>query len=161
MIALAALAAALCTIAATAALAAPRTAAEHSAVRTHSLDGTWTTHVRLTDAPPGVPSDFEALDTFVRGGELLVSSSAAMPATRSLAHGSWTRTSRRHAQSSFRWFRFDPSGQFVGTQRVVRTMRVSRGGATFHADDVITLLSPTGAVVATIHGTEVGKRLAG
>jgi hypothetical protein len=127
----------------------------------HRLNGTWLTQVTLSDAPPGAPSSFSALDTFLPRGGLLVSSSAPNPASRGLAHGSWTHRDHRSFTSSFSWFRFDATGQYVGTQQVKRTMTLSRDQKTFRSHDVIRILAPTGAVLATIHGTEVGTLLAG
>jgi len=123
------------------------------------MNGTWETTVELSDAPPGAPASFSALDTFVPGGGLLVSSSAPGPAGRTLAHGTWTHTGHRQFTSTFVWFRFDGTGACVGTQQVQRTMHLSRSRARFQATDVIEIISPTGAVVATIHGTEVGRLL--
>jgi hypothetical protein len=125
------------------------------------LNGTWTTTVQLTDAPPGAPTSFNALDTFLPGGSLLVSSSAPNPALRTLAHGTWVRTGDRRFASSFVWFRFDATGQYIGTQRVSRTMVLAKNGDSFQASDVVQVVSPTGAVVATIHGTEAGTLLRG
>jgi hypothetical protein len=125
----------------------------------HELNGTWATTVQLTDAPPGAPTSCNALDTFLTDGGLLVSSSAANPASRGLAHGTWTHLAHRNFTATFVWFRFDPSGQPVGTQRVQRTMKVSRDGSSFTATDLIEVIAPSGAVLATIHGTEVGQLL--
>jgi len=90
---------------------------------------------------------------------LLVSSSVDGPTLRGLAHGTWTRTGDRKFASSFTWFRFDPTGKFVGLQRVRRTMSVSANLKSFSSTDVIEIISPTGTVVATIHGTEQGTKL--
>jgi hypothetical protein len=125
------------------------------------LNGTWTTTVQLTDAPPGAPTSFNALDTFLPGGSLLVSSSAPSPGLRTLAHGTWIRTGDHRFASTFVWFRFDPTGQYIGTQRVSRTMVLAKNGASFQASDIVEVVSPTGAVVATIHGTESGTLLRG
>ena len=123
------------------------------------LNGTWTTTVTLTDAPPNVESSFRALDTFLPGGGLLVSSSAANPALRSLAHGEWIRTGNRQFASTFVWFRFDATGSFVGTQRVTRTINLAQNLHSFQSTDTIEVIAPTGAVLATIHGTEAGTLL--
>jgi hypothetical protein len=156
---LTALSVAICTVATTGASAKTSSAAHSGSSSTQQLNGTWATTIQLTDAPPGAPSSFKALDTFLPGGGLLVSSSAPMPSTRGLAHGSWTHTGHRAFSSTFVWFRFDATGQYVGTQQVHRTMKLSKDGQTFHATDVVEVLAPTGAVVATIHGTEVGTLL--
>jgi len=150
-------------IATSAALAA--TGRDHAQVLAapngQQLNGTWTTTVQLTDAPPGAPTSFNALDTFLPGGSLLVSSSAPNPALRTLAHGTWTRTGDYRFASTFVWFRFDPTGLYVGTQRVSRTMVLATNGTSFQASDIVQVVSPTGAVVATIHGTESGTLLRG
>jgi hypothetical protein len=130
--------------------------ADHSPSSSKELNGTWLTSIQLTDAPPGAPSSFNALDTFLPGGGLVVSSSAAGPTLRSLAQGSWTHLGHRNFTSTFVWFRFDPTGQPLGTQRVRRTMRVSESGTTFSGTDIVEIVAPTGAVLATIHGTESG-----
>lgn len=88
-----------------------------------------------------------------------MSSSAPNPATRSLAHGTWIHTHGRQFKSTFVWFRFDPTGQYVGTQRVQRTIQLAKGQASFHSTDVIEVIAPNGVVVATFHGTEVGELL--
>ncbi len=122
----------------------------------HKLSGTWATSIQISDAPPGAPSGFNALDTFEPGGGLVVSSSAPNPATRSLAHGYWTHTNQQNYTSTFVWFRFDAAGAFVGTQRVRRTMEISQNGERFSGTDVIEVIAPSGAVVATLHATESG-----
>jgi hypothetical protein len=131
----------------------------HAPAPVHELDGTYLTAVQLTDAPPGAPASFNALDTFLPDGALLVSSSAPAPSSRGLAHGSWTHVGHRTFTSTFVWFRFDPTGLAVGTQRVQRTMRLSPDGSSFSATDVVEIVAPTGAVLATIHGTETGTLL--
>lgn len=161
LVVLVSLLAAIGTVGATAALAdTPRPSAHHPSPRPdHDLNGTWLTTVQLADAPPGAPSSFNALDTFLPDGGLLVSSSAPLPSTRGLAHGTWTHVGHQNYTSTFTWFRFDASGQAVGTQRVRRTMRFSPSGASFSATDVVEIIAPTGTVLATIHGTESGTLL--
>jgi len=154
---------AIAAIAASAALAA--TGRDHARLSTApngtQLNGTWTTTVKLTDAPPGAPAAFNALDTFMPGGSLLVSSSAPGPGLRTLAHGTWIRTGDHRFAATFVWFRFDPTGQYLGTQRVSRTMVVAPNGSAFQASDTVQVISAAGAVVATIHGTESGTLLRG
>lgn len=127
--------------------------------QTNQLTGTWQTQVTLTNPPPGVDATFQALDTFVAGGGILVSSSQAHPTARSLAHGNCAHTGERQYACTFVWFRFDATGAFVGMQRVRRTMTVSQDGGSFESTDTIEVLAPNGTVVATIQGTETGHRL--
>ena len=124
------------------------------------LSGTWTTWVSLTNPPPGVDATFQALDTFTPGGGILVSSSQSHPTARSLAHGNCAHTGGRDYACTFVWFRFDPTGTYIGMQRVRRTMTVSADGNSFTSTDTIDVLAPDGTVVATIQGTETAQRLA-
>jgi hypothetical protein len=124
------------------------------------LSGTWITSISLTNPPPGVDATFQALDTFVAGGGLLVSSAQSHPATRSLAHGNCAHTQGQTYACSFVWFRFDPaSGSYLGMQRVRRTMTLSTDQTSFEATDTVEVLAPNGTVVASIQGTEAGRRL--
>src|SRR3954468_575484 len=83
------------------------------------LKGTWLTAVALTNPPPGVDATFQALDTFVPGGGILVSSSQSHPVARSLAHGTCAHAQGQDFTCTFVWFRFDPvTGVFAGSQRV-------------------------------------------
>lgn len=152
---------ALCIVTATAAFASTTDTAPTapSSPLDHRLHGTWTTTVQLSDAPAGAPSRFNALDTFLPGGALVVSSSAPNPTSRSLGQGSWNHSGHQNFTSTFVWFRFDASGQPVGTQRVRRAMKLSHDETSFEATDVIEVVSPTGAIVATLHGTEAGTLL--
>lgn len=127
---------------------------------TPQLSGTWMTTISLTNPPPGVDAAFQALDTFVAGGGILVSSSQSHPTTRSLAHGNCVHTHGQTFACTFVWFRFDPtSGSYLGMQRVRRTMTVSDDRKSFQATDTVEVLAPNGTVVASIQGTETGQRL--
>ncbi|HZT16766.1 MAG TPA: hypothetical protein VFA19_12550 [Gaiellaceae bacterium] len=124
------------------------------------LSGTWITTVSLTNPPPGVDATFQALDTFVAGGGILVSSSQSHPTTRSLAHGSCVHTRAQTFACTFAWFRFDPAtGSYLGMQRVRRTMTLSNDQKSFQAADIVEVLAPDGTVVASIKGSEAGRRL--
>ena len=129
------------------------------APKSQRLSGTWMTTVTLEDPPPGVAASFRALNTFVMSGELLVSSSVGLPATRSLAHGDWIRTGNRRFASSFVFFRFDPAGAFIGSQRVHRTILLASSLNAFTSTDVIEILDPSGTVIRSSRATEVGQRL--
>lgn len=127
--------------------------------QTRQLEGTWMSTVTLQNPPPGAAATFHGLNTFIRGGRLLVSSSQAMPVTRSLAHGEWARTGNRRYASTFVAFRYDPAGNFVGTLRVRRELTLSPSGDQFEATDVVEFLAPDGSVIATLDATEVATRL--
>jgi hypothetical protein len=127
--------------------------------QTRQLEGTWMSTVTLQSPPPGAEATFRAMNTFIRGGRLLVSSSQAMPATRSLAHGEWARIGNRRFSSTFVAFRYDPAGNSVGTLRVRRELTLAPSLDQFEATDVVEFLSAGGSVIATLNATEVATRL--
>ncbi len=152
---------ALALIALTAVVAAGpiAAAADKKAPKSQRLSGTWMTTVTLEDPPPGIAASFRALNTFLPSGELLVSSSAGLPTLRSLAHGDWIRTGNRRFASSFVFFRFDPTGAFIGLQRVHRTILLAESLNAFTSTDVVEILDPSGTVTRSSRATEVGERL--
>jgi hypothetical protein len=123
------------------------------------LNGTWLSQVSLVNPPPGIDATFQALNTFVPGGAVLVSSSQGHPTARSLAQGDCTHTAAQQYSCTFVWFRFDPTGAYIGTQRVRRTMTVSSGFDAFQSTDTIEVLAPDGTVLATLQGSETAHRL--
>lgn len=123
------------------------------------LGGTWITTIELVNAPPGIEPRFQALNTFLGSGELVVSSSQPNPGLRVLAHGQWVRTGNRRFASTMLWFRFDPTGKYIGMQRVRRTIELAASLTRFTSEDVIEVLTPDGVVVASINGRETGTRL--
>jgi hypothetical protein len=129
--------------------------------RPSQLAGTWLSTVTLATPPPGVDASFLALDTFSRGGAVLVSSNQVNPGSRSLAHGEWTRIGNRRFASTFTWFRFDPTGKPIGTQRVQRTMVLSADGDSFESTDTVQVLAPDGTVLASTQATETARRISG
>lgn len=129
--------------------------------RPSQLAGTWLSTVTLLTPPPGVDPTFLALDTFTRGGGLLVSSNQSNPSLRSLAHGEWSQTGNRRFASTFSWFRFDGAGKPIGMQRVQRTMVLSADGNSFESTDTVQVLAPDGTVIASAQATEVAYRISG
>lgn len=121
--------------------------------------GTWLTTVHLINPPPGVGADFQALDTFTPGHQLLVSSAQAKPGTRTLGQGGWTYLGQRRYAASFTWFRFDATGTYVGMQRVRQTVELAQDGASYTTRDAVEILSPEGTVIVTIRATEIGQRV--
>ena len=133
----------------------PKVAA--SAIR--QVEGTWMSRVTLQSPPPGVDANFLALNTFSRGGRLLVSSSQSLPALRSLAHGEWAWIANRRFASTMVWFRFDAAGKFVGLQRVRRELTLAPDLNSFEATDIVEVIAADGTVVATLRATESATRL--
>ena len=123
------------------------------------LEGTWMSNVTLQNPPPGIDASFLALNTFGAGGDVVVSSSQGHPAQRSLAQGEWKRIANRRFACTFTWFRFDAAGQFIGTQRVRRTMTLAPSLRTYTSIDIVEVVAPNGVVVATLNATETATRV--
>jgi hypothetical protein len=153
----------LAVFAVTVALVVAAGAAAHTAGKPQPaprLSGTFLTKIALTNPPAGIDATFQALDTFVPGGGILVSSSQSHPTTRSLAHGSCAHTTSNSFTCTFAWFRFDPAtGSYVGMQRVHRDMTLAPNGDSFVATETVQVIAPDGTVVASLAATETGQRL--
>jgi hypothetical protein len=142
-----------------AAAASLSTSSSAATPKTQQLTGTWLSTITLVNPPPGIPSSFMALNTFFPSGELIASSSQILPATRTLAHGGWTRVGNRRFVTTFTAFRFDPTGTFAGMLRVRRALTLAPDSRSLTASDIVEMLNPAGAVVASFQATETGHRL--
>ena len=128
--------------------------------RDQQLQGTWMTTVSIENPRP---ASTRSSSRSIRSCPVGRCSCRALPRSRACA-ALRPRPVGPNRQSPVRvnlvWFRFDPAGAFAGTQRVRRTVSLTRALDAFHATDVVEIINPAGAVVATLHATEVGKRLA-
>lgn len=124
----------------------------------HQLEGTWIVTVKAIDPPPGTPSTFLSLMTFLPGGSMLETSSTGTTA-RGPAHGEWARTGDRQFATIMLMFRFD-QGKFVGIQRVTRTMQLGEKLDEFRAVAIVERIDADGKLISRGRSTETGRRLA-
>ena len=127
------------------------------------LDGTWMVTVTRINPPPGLAPTFKSLMSYARGGVMIETATGSIPSTRrGPALGQWERIGNRRFATSMWFFRFDPvTGISVGSQRVDRTMQLSRNRESFTAVGLVQQFDVDGNPVGPpLRATEVGQRLA-
>lgn len=121
-----------------------------------ALVGTWDVTLSIPGAPPG-----RVLATFNSDGTTV--ESAAVPGTiRGASHGVWERIGSDLFAVTRVFFRFSPTGAFLGTQKVNATVRVAPppDRNSFTAVSISELRDPSGAIVASgLRGTAQGVRM--
>jgi hypothetical protein len=119
----------------------------------NQIVGSWELNV---DRGPALPP-VRALTTFTRDGSMI---DTANLATRTPSHGVWEHVKGRLYSNTHIFFRFDPAGVFLGTQKINETVRLARDGESFTAVAISDLFDPSGNLVlgglrATITATRI------
>lgn len=107
----------------------------------NQIVGSWELSV---DRGPVLPP-VKALATYTRDGSLV---NTANLATRGPAHGTWEHVKSRLYADSHIFFRFDPAGAYLGTQRIDETVQLAPDGESFTAVAISSLFDPNGNLVA-------------
>lgn len=130
-----------------------------------TLVGAWRTAITLVDCqtgqPVGVPP-IRGLQTFNLGGTLSEYGigPGSTPALRSPGTGVWERDHGwRDHSVTFVYYRYDPSGAFIGSQRVVSDLRLAASRDGFESISVVEILDVSDNVVATRCAAVVGTRV--
>ena len=102
--------------------------------RARKIEGVWDVRVTRRDCQTGDPTGINprVMNMFNRGGTLLETPSGP-PTRRGPGLGTWQHLGGRSYSSVFRFFRFNADGTFAGTQRVARTIELSRDANEFTA----------------------------
>ena len=103
--------------------------------------GSWQLSV---DRGPVLPP-VKALTTFTRDGGMI--DTANLP-NRGPSHGAWEHVNGRLYANTHIFFRFDPTGAYLGTQKINETVRLARDGESFTAVAISNLFDPNGNLVA-------------
>jgi hypothetical protein len=128
-----------------------------------TIAGVWRTVVtprRCQTGEPAAPS-FAGLFTFHAHGTMSEYGigPGSSPALRSPGHGVWQREHGWQDYSfAFTFYRYNPSGVFIGSQTVSAALELERGGDTFTTKSGLEILDANGAVLATACATAVGRR---
>lgn len=128
----------------------------------NQIAGTWDVTV---DRPQPL-SDLKSLQTLTGDGSTIEIANVGT-ALRSPSHGAWERLEERRYASTMVFFRYDPqSGAYLGTQKIVSTLRLSPDGGSYSGVAVSTLYDPAGNVVlaglaAGISGVRINVEAAG
>jgi hypothetical protein len=127
-----------------------------------TIQGTWRTVVTprncQTDAP--FPS-LAGLFTFNEGGTMAEYGigPGSSPALRSPGHGVWHREHGwRDYSFAFTFYRYDPNGGLLGSQRVRAALELFPGGDEFASRSVIEVLDVNNNVIGVGCATAAGQR---
>ncbi len=85
-------------------------------------EGTWLVEVRVSDAPPGFPVPFTALETYSRSGGIVTSNNN--PLIPRPGQGAWTKSGSDGYTASIIFFFFDPIGTPIGTVEVTHRFTI-------------------------------------
>jgi hypothetical protein len=116
-----------------------------------SITGTWT----VTVHPDGQPS-FQSTITFTSAGGLVEATSKAVS---SAGVGTWTRAGGGHFTITFRKYRFDGTGTFIGTTVISEDDLVDAGGTTYTGHATTKIIDAKGTVVTTFTSTAEAQRM--
>jgi hypothetical protein len=99
----------------------------------------------------------KGLTTYTRGHSLVGTANVVV---RGPAHGTWEHVSGRLYADTHVFFRFDPTGAFLGTQRIKENVRLAPDGDSYTAVAISDQFDPNGNLVvgglrATITATRI------
>ncbi len=105
------------------------------------LEGTWDVQLTIRDCQNGTAiRTIRELATFMSGGTMINSTSSLPQALKTPGHGFWSHENDNTYNYSFKFFRFDSAGAFIGWAIVRHTVTLnarateyeSTGGITFY-----------------------------
>jgi hypothetical protein len=108
----------------------------------NELIGSWQLTVNRGPQLPPV----KGLTTYTRGHSLIGTGNLVV---RGPAHGTWEHVSGRLYADTHIFFRFDPTGTFLGTQKIRETVRLAQDGDSYTAVAISDLFDPNGNPVAS------------
>lgn len=136
---------------------------EARAANSGRLEGTWLLQATFVNCDTGAPgATFPALHTYMRGGTMLDTGAPPLPPgtlLRSIGHGIWERADRRSFHATFRFFRFGPTGGYVGRNEITRTIEVGENGDEFTSTSSIKIFDGNDNMIGTGCATDTGQRL--
>jgi hypothetical protein len=108
----------------------------------NQLVGSWELTVNRGPQLPPV----KGMTTYTRGYSLIGTANVVV---RGPAHGTWEHVSGRLYADTHVFFRFDPTGTFLGTQRIKETVRLAQNGDSYTAVAISDQFDPNGNLVAS------------
>jgi hypothetical protein len=113
------------------------------ATQAETIEGVWWSTVTRVDCSTGAEQgSFTGMQIYDQGGTLIDTNSTS-PASRGPGMGTWKRDGQNIAMR-FRFMLFNPTGQWIGTAVVTRTMTPSPDGETAVASSTATAYNPAG-----------------
>ena len=108
----------------------------------NELVGSWQLTVNRGPQLPPV----KGLTTYTQGHSLIGTANVVV---RGPAHGTWERVSGRLYADTHIFFRFDPTGTFLGTQKIRETVQLAQDGDSYKAVAISDQFDPNGNLVAS------------
>lgn len=133
--------------------------AQEDQSQARSLEGAWRAQITLRVCQTGAEiRSFPAVVTFERGGTMHATAAAASPSRVTSDVGHWWHTGGHSFAALTDAFLFSPTGDWIGTQRVTRTIEIGDDPNSFTADTTTEILDPGGNLLATGCATAVAHR---
>jgi hypothetical protein len=107
----------------------------------NELVGSWELSVNRGPVLPPVKS----LTTYTRDGSMFDTANVTV---RGPSHGTWEHLTGRQYANTHVFFRFDPAGAYLGTQRINETVELAQDGESFTAVAISNLFDTNGNLVA-------------
>jgi hypothetical protein len=127
-----------------------------------SIRGVWRTVVTPRNCQTGEPIlTLSGLFTFNQGGTMSEYGigPGSSPALRSPGHGVWHREHGWQEYSfAFTYYRYNASGAFLGSQKVMAALQLGASGDDFASRSVIEILDVTDNVIGVGCATAIGTR---
>ena len=121
----------------------------------NKLTGTW---VVTVNRPAPLPA-LKSLQVFTRTGSVVETANES-PQTRTPSFGSWERIREHLYAASAVFFRYDAAGNFIGSQKIDRTIEVADDGETFKHVARVSVLDANGNVLTSFVARAAGERMA-
>src|SRR5262245_56340231 len=108
----------------------------------NQLVGSWQLNVNRGPALPPV----KGMTTYTREHSLIGTANVTV---RGPAHGTWEHLSGRLYADTHIFYRFDPSGTFLGSQKVKETLRLAADGDAYTSVAISDQFDPNGNLTAS------------
>ena len=121
----------------------------------NKLAGTWVVKVVRPAPAPALTS----LQVFGPRGTIVETANES-PQTRTPSFGSWERIQGNLYAASTVFFRYDAAGNFIGSQKIDRTIELAEDGNTFKHVARVSVLDANGNVLVGFVARASGERMA-
>jgi len=121
----------------------------------NKLAGTWV----VTVVRPAPLPALKSLQVFGPRGTVVETANES-PQTRTPSFGSWERIHGNLYGASALFFRYDAAGNFIGSQKIDRTIELAEDGNTFKHVARVTILDANGNVLGAFLARAAAERMA-
>ena len=123
------------------------------------LEGTWRVQVTVLDCQTGaVLRTFPALFAFAKGGTVTNTTAGQSPAIFTPGFGVWRHTQGRTYTAVSEAFVFDPTGVWIQTHRLTRSIELEGDADEFTDSINLEIFDTSGNLITTGCGTSVATR---